>query len=221
MKLGESGEAFFVEELEDDENEIPEHLATSPIPVSEFENMFKKPGWRSFQLTDMPKLENQENDYTKRRYTDDNESNKTRERKFIQRQIILGNLEVGENSIDEMTLSMASNKLSSEDLSKSNNDISETIFKMDSLDMESSKVCHSSLGDYLCFKPQFDTFELDSNLSEPELKEMQQHTSKEKDDKTRAIDSSNIKKIDADFHFFSDTELTANGNIDSRSGTTR
>lgn len=41
MKLGESGEAFFVEELEDDENDIPEHLATSPIPVSEFENMFK------------------------------------------------------------------------------------------------------------------------------------------------------------------------------------
>lgn len=41
MKLGESGEAFFVEELEDDENDIPEHLATSPIPVSEFENLFK------------------------------------------------------------------------------------------------------------------------------------------------------------------------------------
>lgn len=41
MKLGESGEAFFVEEVEDDDNEIPEHLATSPIPVSEFENMFK------------------------------------------------------------------------------------------------------------------------------------------------------------------------------------
>lgn len=40
MKLGESGEAFFVEEL-DDENEIPEHLATSPIPVSEFEKLFK------------------------------------------------------------------------------------------------------------------------------------------------------------------------------------
>lgn len=40
MKLGESGEAFFVEEVEDDEHDIPEHLATSPIPVSEFENMF-------------------------------------------------------------------------------------------------------------------------------------------------------------------------------------
>lgn len=31
-------------------------------------------------------------------------------------------------------------------------------------------------------------------------------------------DTSNIKKIDADFHFFSDTELTANGNVDSRAG---
>lgn len=42
MKLGESGEAFFVEELEEDnEEEIPEHLATSPIPVSEFENIFQ------------------------------------------------------------------------------------------------------------------------------------------------------------------------------------
>lgn len=35
MKLGESGEAFFVEEVpESDNEEIPEHLATSPIPVS-------------------------------------------------------------------------------------------------------------------------------------------------------------------------------------------
>lgn len=41
MKLGESGEAFFVEDVEDDDNEIPEHLATSPIPVSDFENLFK------------------------------------------------------------------------------------------------------------------------------------------------------------------------------------
>lgn len=42
MKLGESGEAFFVEELEDSDNEeIPEHLATSPIPVSQFEELYK------------------------------------------------------------------------------------------------------------------------------------------------------------------------------------
>lgn len=33
MKLGESGEAFFVEEvLEEEEDVIPPHLATSPIP---------------------------------------------------------------------------------------------------------------------------------------------------------------------------------------------
>lgn len=41
MKLGESGEAFFVEEIEDaDISDIPEHLATSPIPISEFENLY-------------------------------------------------------------------------------------------------------------------------------------------------------------------------------------
>lgn len=40
MKLGESGEAFFVEELEqDEENDIPDHLATSPIPVSDIEDI--------------------------------------------------------------------------------------------------------------------------------------------------------------------------------------
>ena len=32
MKLGDTGEAFFVEEAEEDENEVPAHLATSPIP---------------------------------------------------------------------------------------------------------------------------------------------------------------------------------------------
>ncbi|KAJ8957636.1 hypothetical protein NQ318_017525 [Aromia moschata] len=264
MKLGESGEAFFVEELEDDENEIPEHLATSPIPVSEFENIFKTQGRRlSFQLEDMPKLENQENDYTKRRYTDDNESNKARERNFIKRQIVLGHLDIGENSVDDMTLSIASNRHSSDDLSKSNNDISETIFKMDSLDMESSKtdeprceeamttptpvsksvvepvsesksskkrrkrvrrknaprksnsinqIAPSQTSDNLDNNDTItDRSSLDSNSSEPELKEIQQ---------TKEVpgDSSNIKKIDADFHFFSDTELTANGNVDSRAG---
>lgn len=41
MKLGESGEAFFVEEIQDsDIEEIPEHLATSPIPVSQFEELY-------------------------------------------------------------------------------------------------------------------------------------------------------------------------------------
>lgn len=37
MKLGDSGEAFFVEEIaEDDETAVPENLATSPIPTSQF-----------------------------------------------------------------------------------------------------------------------------------------------------------------------------------------
>lgn len=32
MKLGDSGEAFFVEEVVEEEDDVPEHLATSPIP---------------------------------------------------------------------------------------------------------------------------------------------------------------------------------------------
>lgn len=43
MKLGESGEAFFVEELENsDDLEIPDNLVTSPIPVLELENLFNQ-----------------------------------------------------------------------------------------------------------------------------------------------------------------------------------
>lgn len=41
MKLGDSGEAFFVEEIaEDDEEEIPENMATSPIPTDHFPSKF-------------------------------------------------------------------------------------------------------------------------------------------------------------------------------------
>lgn len=37
MKLGESGEAFFVEECsEGDLEELPQHMATSPIPQHEY-----------------------------------------------------------------------------------------------------------------------------------------------------------------------------------------
>ncbi|XP_053677115.1 phosphatidate phosphatase LPIN3 [Anopheles nili] len=36
MKLGESGEAFFVEECAEDDVEVPAHMATSPIPTHSF-----------------------------------------------------------------------------------------------------------------------------------------------------------------------------------------
>lgn len=82
-------------------------------------------------------LENQVNDYTKRRNTTENEDDKTRHREFLQRQITLGYIEMVENSAEDLTLSMQStSKLSSDDISK-DNDVSETIFKMDSLDMDS------------------------------------------------------------------------------------
>lgn len=41
MKLGDSGEAFFVEECpEEDAEELPENMATSPIPTSYFPHKF-------------------------------------------------------------------------------------------------------------------------------------------------------------------------------------
>lgn len=41
MKLGESGEAFFVEECtEGDDGELPDNLATSPIPGNLFPEKF-------------------------------------------------------------------------------------------------------------------------------------------------------------------------------------
>lgn len=139
MKLGESGEAFFVEELvDDDENEIPEHLATSPIPVNEFENIFTTQSRRR-SFSEQPSFENEVNDYSKRRNTADNESNKKLERDFLKRQIGLGNIGIGENSTEDMSRSVHSTtKESVEDLSK-DNDISDTIFKMDSLEMDTSR----------------------------------------------------------------------------------
>uniref|UniRef100_A0A182MER6 phosphatidate phosphatase n=1 Tax=Anopheles culicifacies TaxID=139723 RepID=A0A182MER6_9DIPT len=46
MKLGESGEAFFVEECAEDDSEVPAHMATSPIPshsyLSNYEESVKR-----------------------------------------------------------------------------------------------------------------------------------------------------------------------------------
>uniref|UniRef100_A0A1L8E5C0 phosphatidate phosphatase n=1 Tax=Nyssomyia neivai TaxID=330878 RepID=A0A1L8E5C0_9DIPT len=91
MKLGESGEAFFVEECpEDDLEELPSNLATSPIPSSEFsklaqtsdfvstkDDVLPKPRRNSIDLLidgkdgeQGKKFENQVSDYAHRRYTD-------------------------------------------------------------------------------------------------------------------------------------------------------
>ncbi|EFA07054.2 phosphatidate phosphatase LPIN3 [Tribolium castaneum] len=251
MKLGESGEAFFVEELEDDENEIPDHLATSPIPVNEFENIFTSQGRRR-SFGEPPTLENEINDYTKRRNTADNESSVKRERDFLKRQIGLGNIGIGENSTEDMSRSMHSTtKESVEDLSK-DNDISDTIFKMDSLEMDTSrsesgpkpeeasqgKDEHSSesrsskkkrrktkkknaprkSSSVNQISPEVaekndsattDPSSIESNSSEPELKELQNVEG------SAQTPSNSRKIIDPDFHFFSDTELTSNV-VDSR-----
>ncbi|XP_066142895.1 phosphatidate phosphatase LPIN3 [Euwallacea fornicatus] len=273
MKLGESGEAFFVEEMEDDEdNDIPEHLATSPIPVSEIENIFKSQGRRrSFNLDNIDL--NQPNSYEKRRHTADSNIANSRahlERDFLKRQIGLGNIEGA--SVEDVTYSLtASRRSDEEDLSRSQNDVSETIFKMDSLDEPPSKaeivpeqaIAHES-SPSLTKVPEeaqlesknskkrrkkmrkknarksnssiqlpspsaenldkandstTDRSSLGSNSSETELKDLQSKTEKSGKDSsetTPRADSSNFKRVDADFHFFSDTELTS-GNAESRS----
>ncbi|XP_065167971.1 phosphatidate phosphatase LPIN2 isoform X3 [Atheta coriaria] len=151
MKLGESGEAFFVEEVLDSDNEdIPEHLATSPIPVSHFEELYNSQGRRrnSFDLgdkkpvqsiIDIENLENQANDYSKRRYTADNDNEKKRGRDFIKRQIGLGNLDWAEASMEDLTLSLQSNTKGSADDLTQKDEVSDTIFKMDSLDGEKTQ----------------------------------------------------------------------------------
>lgn len=43
MKLGESGEAFFVQEcLDNDLDELPSNLATSPLPSEEYGNKYQE-----------------------------------------------------------------------------------------------------------------------------------------------------------------------------------
>lgn len=76
MKLGESGEAFFVEEIPEDELESSAHLATSPIPDSRFEQLYleqqqKEPRRRN-SVSEYPNeaIENQISDFSQRRYTD-------------------------------------------------------------------------------------------------------------------------------------------------------
>lgn len=134
MKLGDSGEAFFVEEVASSDTEnIPEHLATSPIPVSEFEKLYnsdEKPRRKSIDLGyNEQTFENQVSDYKTRRYTDSHNQDYTLKKKdFVQRQINLGNIAV-EHSIDELM----DKKQSDDDQNQ------DEIFKMDSLDSELPK----------------------------------------------------------------------------------
>lgn len=72
------------------------------------------------------------NDYTKRRYTADTDTEKSRKREFLERQIVLGNLEMTERSNEDLSLSLQSTKVTSEDIGKD-----ETIFQMDSLEIDS------------------------------------------------------------------------------------
>ncbi|XP_063616851.1 phosphatidate phosphatase LPIN3 isoform X1 [Cydia splendana] len=72
MKLGESGEAFFVEEVGEDEAGWSAHLATSPIPAARFEQLYEPR--RRNSLSAVEPDHGQASDYTKRRYTADGQS---------------------------------------------------------------------------------------------------------------------------------------------------
>ncbi|XP_060803490.1 phosphatidate phosphatase LPIN2 isoform X3 [Amyelois transitella] len=72
MKLGESGEAFFVEEVGEDEAACSAHLATSPIPASRFEELYEPR--RRNSLSAVEPDHGQASDYTKRRYTADGQT---------------------------------------------------------------------------------------------------------------------------------------------------
>jgi len=90
MKLGESGEAFFVEECTEGDLEVTPHMATSPIPTSEMTNFedtisatksdikIPLPRRNSVDLSKdisdgdaiSSKFENQQSDFSHRRHTD-------------------------------------------------------------------------------------------------------------------------------------------------------
>ncbi|XP_023945754.2 phosphatidate phosphatase LPIN3 isoform X2 [Bicyclus anynana] len=72
MKLGESGEAFFVEEVGEDEAACAAHLATSPIPATRFDELYEPR--RRNSLSAVEPDHGQASDYTKRRYTADGKS---------------------------------------------------------------------------------------------------------------------------------------------------
>ncbi|CAG4979331.1 unnamed protein product [Parnassius apollo] len=72
MKLGESGEAFFVEEVGEDEAVCSAHLATSPIPATRFEELYEPRRRNSLSIVEPD--HGLASDYTKRRYTADGQT---------------------------------------------------------------------------------------------------------------------------------------------------
>ncbi|KAF9412497.1 hypothetical protein HW555_009021 [Spodoptera exigua] len=111
MKLGESGEAFFVEEVGEDEAECSAHLATSPIPAARFEDLYEPRRRNSLSVVEPD--HGQASDYTKRRYTADGQS------------------------MQKPDLSKITKKTTKED--DTNND-NEALFEMDGLDEATDKV---------------------------------------------------------------------------------
>ncbi|XP_053618776.1 phosphatidate phosphatase LPIN1 isoform X2 [Plodia interpunctella] len=111
MKLGESGEAFFVEEVGEDEAACSAHLATSPIPAARFEELYEPR--RRNSLSAVEPDHGQASDYTKRRYTADGQT------------------------MQKPNLSKLTNN-TKEDMTASNNADNDALFEMDGLDEQSA-----------------------------------------------------------------------------------
>ncbi|XP_047040025.1 phosphatidate phosphatase LPIN2 isoform X3 [Helicoverpa zea] len=111
MKLGESGEAFFVEEVGEDEAECSAHLATSPIPAARFEDLYEPRRRNSLSVVEPD--HGQASDYTKRRYTADGQS------------------------MQKPDLSKITKKTTKEDTT---HDDTDALFEMDGLDEATDKV---------------------------------------------------------------------------------
>ncbi|KAJ8736463.1 hypothetical protein PYW08_007119 [Mythimna loreyi] len=111
MKLGESGEAFFVEEVGEDEAKCSAHLATSPIPAARFEDLYEPRRRNSLSVVEPD--HGQASDYTKRRYTADGQS------------------------MQKPDLSKITKNTTKEDNTNNDND---ALFEMDGLDEATDKV---------------------------------------------------------------------------------
>ncbi|KAJ8735460.1 hypothetical protein PYW07_007080 [Mythimna separata] len=111
MKLGESGEAFFVEEVGEDEAACSAHLATSPIPAARFDDLYEPRRRNSLSVVEPD--HGQASDYTKRRYTADGQS------------------------MQKPDLSKITKNTTKEDNTNNDND---ALFEMDGLDEAADKV---------------------------------------------------------------------------------
>lgn len=209
MKLGESGEAFFVEEL-DSQNEVPQHLSTSPIPEKS-EN--------SVDLEDdETKFENVANDYLQHEYSreleldlddrqipkykndrhNDEATDGTNESKIYQTICNLDNIEPNLNT--EKYIMMKEEEVASEGkiAKKKKKKLRKKTTRLNNTEKIPDTILNTDK----------------SSTSDSSASEIQ--NLEHRDNNGKVIPVSKDNKILPDFNFFSDTELTSNNASDSR-----